>query len=423
MPPVGTTLRRQKSFWRRTMSREWTTKTVDRKRDIGKASRRLERSAKRKAVPVWSVPTEVLILSLSPGYYSVRDQERRGIGCTEIHPANFRLRWQRLCGVQVHVRRGENGTGLTPTIANVSAGHVLDKHNGKVGFAALRLIHLFCSWWRNVFGALLEEGFEETKPDWLDWMHGHVKGRRREDCELVQRATGARLRAAGVAHINDLEDMSNAFACTASEERFWVNDEIVREKDTSFFNMRATNSMVRMTTSEGTIEALPSCGRFMGSAEAPKLFAKAYERPITEWFEGTKQLSTELKAVGLDGKERDISLGQSHKLCSHDLLLRTSEDFTPSQEFEPRFSDGDGRSAQTRRSSRFDNTGSSHTSLSNLCTALKTFDQWQRRSCTLRCGVWKSTISSGSILEQDGSPGERVRRTPHRTRTHGHVSR
>ena len=93
--------------------------------------------------------------------------------------------------------------------------------------------------------------------------------------------------------------MSNAFACTASEERFRINDETVREKDISFFNMRATNSMVRVSTSGRTIEALPSCAHFMGSAEAPKLFAKAYERPITEWFEGTKQLSKELKAVGL----------------------------------------------------------------------------------------------------------------------------
>ena len=57
------------------------------------------------------------------------------------------------------------------------------------------------------------------------------------------------------------------------------------------------------------MEALPSSGHFVGSAEAPKLFAKAHERPMTEWFEGTKQLSKELKAVGLDGKERDISPG------------------------------------------------------------------------------------------------------------------
>ena len=47
--------------------------------------------------------------------------------------------------------------------------------------------------------------------------------------------------------------------------------------------MRATNSMVRITTSEGEIGALPRCGDFMGSAEAPKLFAKAPERPATAW--------------------------------------------------------------------------------------------------------------------------------------------
>ena len=89
----------------------------DAKDDIRKVIRRLERSAKRKAVPPWSVATEVLILSLSPGYYSVRDQGRRGIGCPEINPAKFRLCWQLLWGLHVHVRRGENGTGLTPTIA------------------------------------------------------------------------------------------------------------------------------------------------------------------------------------------------------------------------------------------------------------------------------------------------------------------
>ena len=38
---------------------------------------------------------------------------------------------------------------------------------------------------------------------------------------------GERLRLAGVAHINDLEDMSNAFAHTAAGERFRVNDELV----------------------------------------------------------------------------------------------------------------------------------------------------------------------------------------------------
>ena len=75
--------------------------------------------------------------------------------------------------------------------------------------------------------------------------------------------------------------------------------------------------MVRITTSEGTIEALPRCGHFMGLAAAPKVFAKANGRPITEWLKGTKQLSSkELKVVGLDGNERDISLVASEMMCS-----------------------------------------------------------------------------------------------------------
>ena len=45
------------------------------------------------------------------------------------------------------------------------------------------------------------------------------------------------------------------------------------------------------------IEALPSCGHLVGSAEAPELFAKACEKLITEWLESTNQLSTKLRAV------------------------------------------------------------------------------------------------------------------------------
>ena len=73
------------------------------KDDIRKVIRRVKRSANRKAVPPWSVPTEVLILSLSPGYHSVRDR----VGCPEINPAEFRLCWQLLWRVHVHVRREE----------------------------------------------------------------------------------------------------------------------------------------------------------------------------------------------------------------------------------------------------------------------------------------------------------------------------
>ena len=118
------------------------------------------------------------------------------------------------CTFTSEERGGRKGTGLTRTIAKLSAGRVLDTHNGKVRYAALRLIHLFSSLWRNVFRALLEEGFEETKSDGLDW-DARVPGEGRAVNWFKERR--ARLRAAGVAHINDPEDMSNAGVCTASE--------------------------------------------------------------------------------------------------------------------------------------------------------------------------------------------------------------
>ena len=46
----------------------------------------------------------------------------------------------------------------------------------------------------------------------------------------------------------------------------------------------------------------------MGSAEALELFAKAYESLHNAWLRATEHLSRELRATGLDGKDRDISL-------------------------------------------------------------------------------------------------------------------
>ena len=71
------------------------------------------------------------------------------------------------------------------------------------------------------------------------------------------------------------------------------------EKDISFLHIRATNSVVRITTSEA--------GYLMGSAKPPKLFAKAHERPVTARLRDTEHLSMELKSVGLVGKARDIN--------------------------------------------------------------------------------------------------------------------
>ena len=82
--------------------------------------------------------------------------------------------------------------------------------------------------------------------------------------------------------------------------------------------MLATNSMFRIATFEGVTEALPNCRYFMGSAEAPKLFLKACEKPVIAWLRDTEHLSRELRAVGMRGKERDTSLADDVVLDGRD---------------------------------------------------------------------------------------------------------
>ena len=79
--------------------------------------------------------------------------------------------------MHVHVRKEEHGIGLTPTIENLSVGHVLDKHNGKVvdsGSASHPIILLIGG--ETCLELCWRKASEETKPDWPDWMHGYLKG-------------------------------------------------------------------------------------------------------------------------------------------------------------------------------------------------------------------------------------------------------
>ena len=52
--------------------------------------------------------------------------------------------------------------------------------------------------------------------------HGFRTGGRREGACLTQRAVGWRLKRKGVAHINDLLDMTNAFLCARRDR---MNEE------------------------------------------------------------------------------------------------------------------------------------------------------------------------------------------------------
>ena len=119
--------------------------------DLRDTLRILKRGPKRKSCPEWSAPAEGLIMALDPRYYAVRDLIPHGLEydaseCTKLTQAR-----NTLLKVLVQVRCADGGNGATPYLAHLSRGVTLDKGNKKSGVKALRLIHMFCTWWKAFF--------------------------------------------------------------------------------------------------------------------------------------------------------------------------------------------------------------------------------------------------------------------------------
>ena len=75
---------------------------------------------------------------------------------------------------------------------------------------------------------------------------------------ITQRAVSWRLRQEGIQHLTDLEDMSNAFACTSANCRAEVLEELINEVDRSMFFERILNSTVLYESDEDASSRLRS---------------------------------------------------------------------------------------------------------------------------------------------------------------------
>ena len=116
--------------------------------------------------------------------------------------------------------------------------------NRKSGVKALRLIHLFCTWWKAFFGAALRRNLRDQPVHWNDVFHGNITGRRREGAMITRIAVTVRLRKEGIQHLTDFEDMSEAFACTSANCRAEVLEELISETDRPMIFERVLNSTV-----------------------------------------------------------------------------------------------------------------------------------------------------------------------------------
>ena len=222
-------------------------------------------------------------MALDPRYYAVRDLIPHGLGydateCTKLTQAR-----NTLLKVLAQVRCADGGNGATPYLAHLSRGVTLDKGNKKSGVTALRLIHMFCTWWKAFFGAALRRSLRDQPVSWNDAFHGYITGRRREGAMITQRVVSWRLRQEGFQHLTDFEDMSNAFACTRANCRAEVLEELINEVDRPMFFERILNSTVLFESDEGCFCATPQCGNFMSSSEGPIFFLAAYASPLFRW--------------------------------------------------------------------------------------------------------------------------------------------
>ena len=96
-----------------------------------------------------------------------------------------------------------------------------------------------------------------TRPWWLEWIHGYLRGRRQEDSEQVQRATSNACYQLACHTVR----FGGHSGRGAIPSRGRVGSRAGRVR----VSMRATNSPVCITTAVAMIEVLHGSGHYKGS--------------------------------------------------------------------------------------------------------------------------------------------------------------
>ena len=98
--------------------------------DVWSTVERMRSSSKRRAVPQWSGPLEVVLISLWPQYCSVGEKKTSGLGAETLADAKKRFgTWRQELNFHSHLCR----TTIAPHIGNRSKAFLNDENNGKKG--------------------------------------------------------------------------------------------------------------------------------------------------------------------------------------------------------------------------------------------------------------------------------------------------
>lgn len=182
--------------------------------------------------------------------------------------------------LMAHVRR----VGRAPAAAHRSQGFALPKHNQKHGAPAWRLLQNGCPFWKHMYGMWLDRSLHRRRLFWPSYMHGFLRGRRREDAILSQFVMSERASKVGVPFVTVYHDMTNAFPSMSQPALLEALPQVVEEPECAFFAQRLDNAVCGAALGDSeSLEFIPGSGAPPGTAEAPILFAKAFQPVITPW--------------------------------------------------------------------------------------------------------------------------------------------
>ena len=252
--------------------------------DVFFTTRHLFRQPRRRACPSHSVPSDIWLVTLRPGYFTKPDTNLP-ITLGEWHPSNIvvpesaigRHMYFELC---VHVRRAQ----CAPLLGNLSAAWQLDRHNQTSGTKRLRYISGLCALCRAYHRGLYAK---HGRPAIPSYDHGSAPGRRMEEAMASAGVVVRRLRQVGYWFVVGSKDVTNAVACGSHDSIRLKTNSHCDEGAARILWARRARSVIRVSASDGNVELLSGSGGLRGDGNAPDELLTSFFGPTSQWVTDT----------------------------------------------------------------------------------------------------------------------------------------
>ena len=195
---------------------------------------------------------------------------------------------RRMGRIHLHIRK----TCTLPAQAVASMGVAIPKKGATKQVDPtkyLRLLHIFCYWWRLFLRAIVKTQGSIFQP--TPWCYGGIASRRREDLMMITKIAMWKLREADVAHLVKSYDLTNAFGAgstralkTETEERVLMHGATAcRRQNAALATLQRQRAIITLESSSGPCFLAPQCGGRMGCSNEPEIFMGIFNPAVADW--------------------------------------------------------------------------------------------------------------------------------------------